>query len=171
MTKGCIIFMGVSGSGKTVIGKHVAQKLNVEFMDADDFHPSANIIKMSSGIPLTDADRIPWLNNLGKIASDHLEKEPMLIMACSALKKSYRDLLRKGISGETQFIYLKSSFEEIDSRLQKRVGHFMPKGLLESQFEALEEPLLTEKNITTINASLSVDEVTDNCIEAINNAF
>ena len=169
MTRGCIILMGVSGSGKTVIGKHVAEKMNAEFIDADDFHPSANIIKMSSGIPLTDADRIPWLNNLGKIASEHLEKEEMLIMACSALKKAYRDILREDINGETQFIYLKSSFEEIAGRLQNRVGHFMPKGLLESQFETLEEPLPTEKNTITINASSTVDEVTNSCVNAINN--
>ncbi|MCZ4245416.1 gluconokinase [Pedobacter punctiformis] len=171
MTKRCIILMGVSGSGKTVIGQQIAEKLDARFVDADDFHPSANIIKMSSGIPLTDADRIPWLNDLGKIASTHLQENQMLVMACSALKRSYRDILRAEISGETMFIYLKSSFEEIAERLQKRVGHFMPKGLLESQFEALDEPLFTEKNLITIDASPAVDEVTNNCIDAINNTF
>jgi len=164
----CIIVMGVSGSGKTVIGEKIATQLGAEFMDADDFHPEANIQKMSSGIPLTDEDRFPWLENVGQLVSEHLKAEKTVVVACSALKKIYRDMLRNEISGETKFLYLKSSFADIIDRLEKRKGHFMPPTLLRSQFDTLEEPTTQETDSFNIDGSQSIEDVVQSSITTLN---
>ena len=135
-----ILLMGVSGSGKTTIGKILSDRLSLPFFDADDFHPPENIDKMKSGIPLTDADRVPWL----LLLSDHLqqlEKQGGSVLACSALKKSYRELLFRELnSASTHLIYLKGEERQIAHRLRNRKDHYMPAGLLQSQLEDLEEP-------------------------------
>lgn len=133
------ILMGVSGSGKSLIGGMLARELDLPFYDADDFHPASNVDKMSSGTPLTDEDRKPWLESLAR----HIREwngEGGAVLACSALKNSYRDLLRGNRDEDVTFIYLKGSKSLIAGRMAQRDDHFMPEGLLDSQFEALEEP-------------------------------
>ena len=131
--------MGVSGTGKTTIGKLLSKQLNIPFFDGDDFHPEANIIKMASGKPLNDNDRHDWLVALNQLLKSK-EDTSGAIVACSALKASYRTILRHDIHGRLHFIFLEGSFELIQSRLQQRKGHFMTSQLLQSQFDALEIP-------------------------------
>lgn len=134
-----IIIMGVSGCGKTTVGRRVAKRTGLPFYDADDFHPIENVEKMQSGEPLNDADRHPWLAAL----SWEIEKwnqSDGAILACSALKKRYRELLRPDENRHVHFVYLKGSESTIFNRLKNREGHYMPPELLRSQFEALEEP-------------------------------
>ena len=130
-----VVIMGVSGSGKTTIGKLLAVRLGCEFLDGDDFHPSKNVAKMAAGTPLTDADRKPWLEALnGKLA-----ERRNAVLACSALKESYRRLLSQGLA-DCRFVHLRGSLELIRSRLADRQHLYMPASLLESQFAALEPP-------------------------------
>ncbi|WP_326693049.1 MULTISPECIES: gluconokinase [unclassified Streptomyces] len=127
--------MGVSGSGKSTVGELLAPRLGVPFADADSFHPRRNIEKMSAGTPLTDEDRAPWLASMADWLAQHTESGAVLV--CSALKRRYRDRLRQA-SSRLFFLHLDGSYELIAGRLGKREGHFMPAGLLRSQFEALE---------------------------------
>ncbi len=150
-----IVLMGVTGSGKTTVGRALAQCLEVEFIDGDDLHPESNKKKMNSGIPLDDFDREPWLRSVG----DELLKRDHLIIACSALKRSYRDQIRAR-TPNVQFIHLTGSRGLIHDRLRTRSEHFMPITLLDSQFEAL-EPLEQSEQGRTIENSQSVDEIVD----------
>lgn len=134
-----ILIMGVSGSGKTTIGQMLAAQLNWQFQDADDLHSPANIEKMHQGIPLTDADRRPWLQSLRALIDRSLDMNTNLILACSALKAEYRQDLDIG-ADLVKFVYLKGSIELIQQRLQQRKGHFMNPDLLKSQFADLQEP-------------------------------
>ena len=136
--KSIIFVMGVSGAGKTVIGRLLANDLNIPFIDADDHHPFSNIEKMKQGIPLDDADRMPWLDRLYALSLDHAKKG--CVIACSSLKESYRKRLTKTNKRMVQWVYLKGSFDLIYNRIQKRKGHFMAPQLLKSQFDTLEEP-------------------------------
>jgi gluconokinase len=131
--------MGVSGSGKTTIGLLLADSLNWEFKDADAFHSPANIEKMQHGIPLSDADRMPWLQDLQRAIAQWLHDNKNVVLACSALKASYRQFLVLD-NERIKIVYLKGSFEVIQKRLQERHNHFMTEKLLNSQFETLEEP-------------------------------
>jgi len=135
-----VVLMGVSGSGKTTVGRILAEKLGWVFLDADDFHPAANIAKMSRGEPLTDEDRRPWLEALRDRIDEACARNEDVVLACSALKHAYRDYLREDEPGCVRYVYLEGSEELIRERLAKRRGHFMPPGLLHSQFEALEPP-------------------------------
>lgn len=148
------LIMGVSGSGKTTVGKALAQKLGWDFFDADDFHPPANIAKMANGIPLDDSDRIPWLDALHELISSRLKADRPAVLACSALKEHYRQRLLKGNEG-VQIIYLKGSYELILSRMSARKEHYMKPHMLKSQFETLEEP----KNVPAIDISMSIDDI------------
>ena len=132
------IVMGVSGCGKTTIGNLLAREKQIPFFDADDFHPPVNIKKMSAGIPLDDSDRLPWLQVLSEKIKEWSEANGA-ILACSALKKDYRDILQSKTEDVT-IIWLDGSYELIKSRMQDREGHYMPPGLLKSQFDALEPP-------------------------------
>jgi gluconokinase len=134
-----VALMGVSGSGKTTIGKALAQRLNYGFADADDWHSNDNRDKMRRGIPLTDGDRHPWLQALRSSIEDWVREDLDVVLACSALKQSYRDQLSPKLAS-IQWVYLKGRVEVIQQRLQARVDHFMPSALLESQFITLEEP-------------------------------
>jgi gluconokinase len=134
-----ILLMGVSGSGKTTIGKMLAQKQQWQFRDADDFHPQSNKDKMQRGEALTDVDRYPWLELLRQEIDRAFQANIELILACSALKAVYRQILADD-SDRVRFVYLKGSFELIQQRLKERHGHFMNPDLLESQFDDLEEP-------------------------------
>jgi gluconokinase len=133
-----ILVMGVSGSGKTTIGSQLAESLHWQFHDADDFHPAANIEKMRRNIPLTDADRQPWLMALQQAIEEWLQAQTNAVLACSALKVEYRQ--RLCLSPLVKLVYLKGSFELIQQRLQQRQGHYMKADLLQSQFDTLEEP-------------------------------
>ncbi|HSA81344.1 MAG TPA: gluconokinase [Geminicoccaceae bacterium] len=134
-----IVLMGVSGSGKTTIGVPLAQALGGEFAEGDDYHPPANVEKMRQGIPLDDADRRPWLETLSREIGNWLDAGRTMVLACSALKRSYRAILRGG-RPEVRFVHLKGSAETIRARLAERRGHYMPASLLDSQLAALEEP-------------------------------
>ncbi len=131
------IIAGVSGSGKSTVGQLLAEALGVPFFDADDFHSAANVAKMRSVQPLTDADRAGWLDALHAQAQESLLAGGA-VMACSALKRRYRDRLAEGIADQTRFVLLDAPYEVILARLEARKGHYMPPGLLQSQFEALE---------------------------------
>jgi gluconokinase len=132
------IVMGVTGSGKTSVGRLLAQQLGWEFADADDFHPSANVEKISHGIPLTDEDRAPWLDRLRIQITNWIVNGQNAVLACSALKRTYRQELSVG--PEVRFVYLKGSAELIAQRLRLRRGHFADEKILASQFTDLEEP-------------------------------
>lgn len=133
-----VIVMGTTGSGKTTIGGLLAKRIGWEFVDADEFHPPANVEKMKHGIPLTDADREPWLKALHDKIIQWNSEGRNVVLACSALKQSYRDELRVG-SG-VKFVYLKGSYELFSKRVLARKGHFAKQDLLVSQFATLEEP-------------------------------
>jgi gluconokinase len=133
-----VIVMGTTGSGKTTIGSLLAKRLGWEFVDADDFHPPANVEKMKHGIPLTDADREPWLRALHDKIVEWTAEKRNVVLACSALKQSYRDELRA--NSEVKFVYLKGSYELFSRRVLSRKGHFAKQDLIASQFAALEEP-------------------------------
>ena len=130
-----VVVMGVSGSGKTEIGSRLAQRLGIEFIEGDDFHPPANVAKMRSGTPLEDADRWPWLAHLNRL----LKEEENAVLACSALKQRYRDRLLQGVA-HFAVVYLHGDAALIRSRAQTRTHRYMPASLLESQFAALEPP-------------------------------
>ncbi|MEL7245115.1 MAG: gluconokinase [Cyanobacteria bacterium J06643_5] len=135
-----ILVMGVSGSGKTSIGEKLAESLGYEFADADDFHPQENIEKMRNGIALSDKDRLPWLQKMQEVIKHHLSENTNIVITCSALKESYRQMLL--VNHESvKLVYLKGSFELIHKRLKERLNHFMSEKLLKSQFDILEEPL------------------------------
>jgi len=148
------VVMGVSGSGKTTVGKSLAEKLGWDFYDADDFHPPENVAKMTSGIPLSDSDRAPWLATLHGLISSCLMQNRPGVLACSALRESYRRQLLEG-NEHVQLIYLKGSYELIWSRMEVRKDHYMQPHMLQSQFDALEEPT----NAWIIDVSKSVDEI------------
>lgn len=133
-----IFIMGVSGVGKSTIGNLLADQLEIPFFDGDDYHPEANILKMSNKEPLTDEDRQPWLLSLNELAKKQLATQSCII-GCSALKQAYRDILSKEIEDQSIWIHLQGTFEEIMERLSKRSDHFMPAELLKSQFDTLQE--------------------------------
>lgn len=133
-----IVVMGVAGSGKTTIGRQLAEELGWNFHDADDFHPQANVEKMSRGIPLKDADRIPWLEILRDLIRTCLERDEDAVLACSGLRASYREYLL--IDERVKLVYLKGDHALILERLRGRQGHYMKPEMLDSQFATLEEP-------------------------------
>jgi gluconokinase len=134
-----IILMGVSGSGKTTIGHLLAATLGWRFYDGDDFHPPANVARMRQGIPLTDDDRWPWLQALRTLIETCIAQGTSAVLACSALKQAYRACLIVN-EATVKLVYIRGSYELLQARLAQRQGHFMPPGLLASQFAALEEP-------------------------------
>jgi gluconokinase len=138
-----ILLMGVSGCGKTTTGESLAAELGWSFRDADSFHPPANIAKMRSGVPLTDADRWPWLAAIGTWLDERLDKGEPGIVSCSALKRIYRRFLLDS-RPRVRLVYLKGEMPLIAGRMARRANHFMPPALLKSQFETLEEPTLDE---------------------------
>ena len=150
-----IVVMGVSGSGKTTIGSLLAQALGWEFFDADEFHPLANKKKMSNGIPLTDEDRAGWLEVLRGLILQQGENKLPCVLACSALKQRYREAL--AVNEKVRFVYLHGSYEQVETRLKRRMGHYMTVQLLQSQFEALEEP----REAIIIDISHTPEEIVD----------
>lgn len=149
-----VIVMGVAGCGKTSVGKSLAKHLGWDFYDADDFHPPENIAKMTNGIPLNDADRSPWLDSLHILVSSSLIQNRPGVLACSALKDSYRQQMLEG-NDDAQIVFLKGNHNLIWSRLSMRKDHYMKPQMLQSQFETLEEPT----NRLTIDVSMSVYDI------------
>ena len=141
-----VIIWGVSGAGKTTIGELLAQELHWKFYDADDFHPQVNIDKMERGEPLTDEDRQPWLESLREAITRSLAANENAVLACSALKQKYRDLLR--VNSDVKFVFLHGSRRRIAEQLKHRHRHFMNPKLLESQFADLEKPAPSENVLT-----------------------
>jgi gluconokinase len=133
-----ILLMGVSGAGKTTVGQLLGAELGWEFADGDNYHPAANVEKMRHGIPLTDTDRAPWLETLRRLIVDWLATGKNAVLACSALKREYRQFLR--VSAEVRTVYLRGTPELLRQRLRSRHGHFMTEQMLASQLAALEEP-------------------------------
>jgi len=149
-----IVVMGVSGSGKSTVGAALAQRLRVPFADADDFHPEANIAKMTAGHALDDDDRRPWLDSIGEWLAAHADGG---VMSCSALKHAYRDQLREHCP-DVDFLHLAGTPEVIGRRQASRPGHFMPASLLASQFETL-EPLAADENGVDVNVDQNIDSI------------
>jgi gluconokinase len=143
-----ILVMGVTGSGKTTVGELLAQRLGWQFLDADDFHSAANKTKMHQGIPLTDTDRIPWLDAIHAKLAEIQADNGNAVLGCSALKKSYRDRLAEGINAK--LVYLKGTYNFIEERLHSRKNHFADEHILAGQFHDLEEPTATEATIIDI---------------------
>ena len=148
------IVMGVSGCGKSSVGKALAEHLGWDFYDADDFHPPASVEKMANGIPLDDSDRAPWLASLHELISSSLKADRPGVLACSALKERYRQRLMDG-NDSVQLVYLKGSYELIWSRMEMRTDHYMKPHMLKSQFDTLEEPT----NALTMDISMSVNDI------------
>ena len=159
-----VIVMGVSGSGKTTVGQELAERLGWAFYDADNFHPKENVAKMSSGQPLTDKDREPWLEALNGLIAENLEKKTSLVLACSALKEKYRQHLVRGHEQQTQLVYLEGDFETIYARMQAR-QHFMKPAMLKSQFETLEEPT----NAIVVDIRQEHNQVIDDILISLTN--
>ena len=150
--------MGVSGAGKTTLGKLLAQRLNCEFLDGDDWHPPENVAKMAAGIPLEDSDRWPWLDRLNRL----LRERTSAVLACSALKQAYRDRLAAGLA-RCEFVYLQGSFDLIRERIAARQHRYMPDSLLASQFAVLEPPARA--------IAVDVAQPPERCVEAISAAL
>jgi len=157
-----IVVMGVSGSGKSTVGAALAQRLGVPFADADDLHPEANVAKMSAGLPLDDDDRYPWLETIGEWLAKHDEGG---VMSCSALKRKYRDQLRRH-RPDVKFLHLSGSQAVIGRRQASRPGHFMPTSLLASQFQTL-EPLQPDERGVSIDVGQEIDSIIDSYVGSL----
>jgi gluconokinase len=160
-----LIVMGVSGSGKSTIGERLARRIAWRFEDGDRFHPAANVAKMSAGQPLTDDDRWPWLLAIADEIDRVCGAGEHAVIACSALKRAYRDVLVHG-RDDVRIVFLEGSQELIANRLAERKGHFMPPGLLASQFKTLEPPG-TSENPVTVSIDPSVEIIIDNIVSQL----
>jgi gluconokinase len=154
-----LVVMGVAGSGKTTVGERLADRLAADFVDADSAHPPANIEKMSAGIPLDDDDRRPWLQRL----REELAASDMVVVTCSALKRSYRDVLR--LAGGVEFVMLEIDRDAVNRRVRDRDGHFMKADMVDSQFADLERPTPDEHDVTTVDARRPVGTIVDELTE------
>ncbi|MDI2034460.1 gluconokinase [Paenarthrobacter nitroguajacolicus] len=161
-----IVVMGVAGCGKSTVGAALAGRLGAEFLDGDSLHPQSNIDKMAAGTPLNDDDRAPWLAEIGRRfpASD-----ASLVIACSALKRSYRDIIRNG-DPSVVFVHLQGTRELLDARMKARPGHFMPASLLDSQLATL-EPLQQDEAGIAVDISTSVEDIVDQVETALGEAL
>ncbi len=159
-----IVVMGVSATGKTTVGEGLAEELGCEFIEGDELHPSANIAKMSAGIPLTDEDRWPWLQAIADLVAVREHEGTSTVVTCSALKKSYRDVLRD--AAPTFFVHLEAPFEVLQERMSHRTKHFMPTTLLRSQFDTL-EPLEDDEAGAAVDVSPPLDEVVEEAVNAV----
>lgn len=154
-----IIVMGVSGVGKTTIGQGLAESLGWPFFDADDFHPQANVDKMARGVPLTDADRWPWLTCIHQKLSDLLAEGRSAVITCSALKAAYRERLTGTQAEQIVFVYLRGEYDLLLQRMQAREGHFMKAAMLKSQFDTLEEPTEAITVDVTVNPETIIQNI------------
>ena len=164
-----IVVMGVSGSGKSSLGAALAARLGIGFVDGDALHGEDNVAKMRAGIPLADADRAPWLDRVGEVLADAQAHPRGVIVACSALKRPYRDRIRKG-AGDCRFLYLDLSMEEAARRVGGRPGHFMPASLVADQFAVLERPTGDEADAITLDATRPLDRLVEDTAVLLTNA-
>lgn len=160
-----IVVMGVSGSGKSTVGAALAERIGFAFEDGDAYHPESNVAKMHAGIPLTDDDRWPWLRAIAAAIDRKAEAQTPVIIACSALKRSYRDILVHG-RDDVRIVYLKGTQDLIAQRLSHRDHHFMPASLLDSQFATLEEPA-PDKGVITVLIDGTVDEIVADIVKRL----
>ncbi len=155
-----IIVMGVSGAGKSSIGERLAARLGCEFVEGDRLHPASNVEKMAKGMPLTDEDRWPWLDLVGNELATSVEKGKSLVLSCSALKRTYRERLRKAAGGRLRFVFLKGTPQLLEVRMGERTGHFMPLSLLQTQLATLETPE-GEEGVVTVDIDATLDEIVE----------
>ena len=160
-----LVVMGVSGSGKSTIAEHLAARLGWRYLDGDLFHPPANVAKMSAGHPLTDDDRWPWLRAIAAEIDRLSAAGTRTVVACSALKRAYRDILVHG-RDDVRIVFLDGTKDLIARRLAARKGHFMPPGLLDSQFKTLEPPHPSERPVT-VSIDASVDGIVDDIVRQL----
>lgn len=158
--------MGVCGSGKTSVGKALAERFDATFIDGDDLHPRANIQKMASGVPLNDEDRAPWLERISDVFFSLQRRSLSGVIVCSALKKKYRDQIRNGNEGLV-FVHLKGSMDTILQRMAARQGHYMKKDMVQSQFDTLEVPGADEPDVVTVSIEQPLEQVIADAIAAI----
>ena len=161
-----LIVMGVSGSGKSTVAELLAKRLGWPFMEGDRLHPPANVEKMRQGIPLTDADRAPWLDRIGEELKSSAAEGRSCVLTCSALKRAYRDRIRSA-RPDVRFVYLKGSEALIGARLAARRHEYMPASLLRSQFDTLEEPTPDEPGVVTVDVDGSADKEVGAVITAL----
>lgn len=161
-----IVVMGVSGCGKSTVAALLAGRLGWEFAEGDALHPAENVEKMRQGVPLTDADRAPWLQEIAKTIQNWRAAGKAGIVACSSLRRSYREIIRAGAT-DLRFVYLRGSFQLIEQRLATRQGHYMPVSLLSSQFATLEEPAADEPALT-LDTGESSGALVENVLKNLN---
>ncbi len=159
-----VIVMGVSGCGKSTVAERLASDLQAHFKDGDELHPAGNIEKMASGIPLNDDDRQPWLEAVARYAATQAAQHGICVIACSALKQRYRQTLNS--AGRVVYVFLEGSRELIASRMHLRTGHFMPEALLDSQFDALEDPR-GEDNVVTVSIDNDIQTISRTAVAAL----
>lgn len=162
MNRNLYVVMGITGSGKSTVGATLARKLGVDFVEGDDYHPLENVQRMASGIPLTDDDRASWLRALATRIREAKDAGTGLVVTCSALKRSYRDVLRAAVP-ELRFVFLNGPRALISERLAERRGHFMPASLLDSQLATLEEPEFDEHALAC-DISESAEKIVDDIV-------
>lgn len=164
-----IVVMGVAGSGKSSLGAALAARLGIGFVDGDALHGAGNVAKMRAGMPLDDADRWPWLDRVGEELADAKAHPLGVIVACSALKRAYRDRIRQG-AGDCRFLYLNLSMEEAARRVGGRPGHFMPTSLVADQFAVLEHPAADEADAITLDATRPLDRLVEEATASLAHA-
>lgn len=164
------VVMGVSGSGKSVVAKEVAHRLNAAILDGDFLHPRSNILKMAAGEPLNDDDRLPWLQALNDAAFAMQRTNDISLMVCSALKKSYRDILREG-NPNLVFVYLKGDISLIEGRMKARKGHFFKPEMLLTQFATLQEPNDDEPDVLVVDIAQSLEAVIERTVTVISQHY
>lgn len=161
-----VVVMGVSGSGKSTIGAAIAAALALRFVDGDSLHSPASVARMRSGVPLTDDDRWPWLDRIGAELADAVRSPAGVVVACSALKRAYRDRIRAAAPG-VRFVFLDGSRETIESRMATRSGHYMPTSLLASQLATLERPQDDERDVVALSIEAPVAGIVDAAVRAL----
>ena len=159
-----LVVMGACGSGKSTVGRQLAERLGLKFLEGDDLHPARNIELMASGVALSDADRQDWLKSIAQKLGRTREQGLGVVLACSALKRSYRDVLRSACPN-LRFIHLQGSHELLAGRMADRAGHYMPVSLLQSQLDTLEAPDPDEPSLT-VDASMAADAITQQVVDA-----
>lgn len=154
-----IVMMGICGSGKTTLGRRLAERLGIPFVEGDDYHPRENVAKMAVGTPLTDADRWPWLHRLGAAMGEWAAKGQDTVVSCSALRREYRDHLRAA-APDVRFVFLEGAVELVRERMARRHDHFMPVALIDSQIAALEDPR-GEPGVIAVSIAASPEHIVD----------
>ncbi|EJZ20118.1 gluconokinase (plasmid) [Rhizobium sp. Pop5] len=164
-----IVVMGVSGCGKSSVGGRIAAQYRLPFLEGDQLHPARNVEKMAQGIPLSDEDRLPWLDRIGEEIRAAQDASQGLVISCSALKRNYRDRLRQAAGGRLAFVFLEGTRELLLSRMQARQGHFMPASLLDSQLQTLEPPT-GEPGVVTVAIDMALNDMVALACERLSGA-